>query len=137
MKIYMAGPLFTQGERDFNAVVAAKLRAKGYEVYLPQEQTYAEGPDRTGRIYRNDLDHVSHCDAVVAMCEYQQVDDGTAWELGYATALGKKIFALRTDQRVVKPDEQINLMILMSLAAKPFSDVDSLVDALSRAIPPR
>ena len=133
--IYVAGALFTQAERDFNAVLAAKLRAKGYEVYLPQETSVGPGPDRTRRIFRNDVDHVSRCQAVVAVCEYQQIDDGTAWEMGYAAALGKKIFALRTDERVVKPDEQINLMIEMSLTAKPFADVDSLVEAVSRAIP--
>ena len=133
--IYVAGALFTQAERDFNAVLAAKLRGKGYEVYLPQETPVPEGPDRTRQIFQNDLDHVSRCQAVVAVCEYQQIDDGTAWEIGYAFALGKKIFALRTDWRVAMPDERINLMIGMSLTEGPYADVDRLVEAVSRAIP--
>ena len=36
-KIYMAGPLFTTAERDFNAALAAQLRAAGHEIWLPQE----------------------------------------------------------------------------------------------------
>ena len=133
--IYVAGALFSKAERDFNAVLAQKLRAKGYEVYLPQENSQAPGPDRTVRIFRNDIDHVSRCQAVVAVCESQQIDDGTAWEIGYAAALGKKIFALRTDWRIVMQGEQINLMIEMSLTAEPFADVDSLVEAVSQAVP--
>jgi nucleoside 2-deoxyribosyltransferase len=35
-KIYMAGPLFTTAERDFNAALAAQLRAAGHEIW-PQE----------------------------------------------------------------------------------------------------
>ena len=37
MRIYLAGPLFTTAERDFNAALAAGLRALGHEVWLPQE----------------------------------------------------------------------------------------------------
>lgn len=66
---------------------------------------------------------------VVAVCEYQQIDDGTAWEIGYARAKGKKIFALRTDERVVKRDEKINLMIAQSLD-RLYSDVKRLVRRL-------
>ena len=38
MRIYMAGPLFTKGERDFNAQLARELRDRGVEVFLPQEK---------------------------------------------------------------------------------------------------
>jgi len=37
LKIYLAGPLFTTAERDFNAALAALLRDRGHEVFLPQE----------------------------------------------------------------------------------------------------
>jgi nucleoside 2-deoxyribosyltransferase len=41
---------------------------------------------------RQDDDRVSFLDG-------PQVDDGTAWEIGYAYAQGKKIFSIRTDDR--------------------------------------
>src|ERR1700694_2816055 len=37
MRIYLAGPLFTTAEREFNAALAAGLRALGHEVWVPQE----------------------------------------------------------------------------------------------------
>ena len=33
MKLYFAAPLFTAAERDWNAAIAAALRAAGHEVY--------------------------------------------------------------------------------------------------------
>jgi nucleoside 2-deoxyribosyltransferase len=56
-------------------------------------------------------------DAVVAVCDGPQVDDGTAWEIGYAYGKNIQIFGLRTDARIVpRADEPINLMILESLS---------------------
>jgi len=49
-------------------------------------------------------------------CDGSQVDDGTAWEIGYAYGKNIQIFGLRTDVRIVqRSDELINLMILESL----------------------
>jgi nucleoside 2-deoxyribosyltransferase len=54
---------------------------------------------------------------VVAVCDGPQVDDGTAWEIGYAYGRNIQIFGLRTDTRIVqRSGEQINLMILESLS---------------------
>ena len=36
-KIYLAGPLFTIAEQDFNAGLARFLEAEGFDVWLPQE----------------------------------------------------------------------------------------------------
>ena len=37
MKIYLAGPLFSTAERNFNNDLTSMLRDKGYKVWLPQE----------------------------------------------------------------------------------------------------
>ena len=36
---------------------------------------------------------------MVAMLDGPQVDDGTAWEMGYFSCRGKKILGIRTDFR--------------------------------------
>lgn len=36
MRVYFAGPLFSEAERVFNLRLAEKLEAKGYQVFLPQ-----------------------------------------------------------------------------------------------------
>ena len=44
-------------------------------------------------------DAVDKCIHVVAWIDGAQVDDGTAWEVGYAYAKGKPIHGIRTDFR--------------------------------------
>jgi nucleoside 2-deoxyribosyltransferase len=52
----------------------------------------------------------------VAVCDGPQVDDGTAWEIGYAYGRGMPVFGLRTDTRVSQQvDERVNLMVLECL----------------------
>jgi nucleoside 2-deoxyribosyltransferase len=53
----------------------------------------------------------------VAVFDGPQIDDGTAWEIGYAYGKNIQIFGLRTDARIgQRSDEPINLMILESLS---------------------
>jgi nucleoside 2-deoxyribosyltransferase len=66
----------------------------------------------------------------VAVCDGVQVDDGTAWEIGYAYGRNIRIFGLRTDVRIVqRADEPINLMILEALGALS-STIEELVHTI-------
>lgn len=104
----------------------------GHRVYLPQRDTLeAGGGDRTRRLFESNLAGLSRAEAVVAVCEGAQVDDGTAWEIGWAHARGIPVYGLRTDRRVSQqPDESVNLMILESLR-RLCASVDELLAALS------
>ena len=117
MKLYLAAPLFSEAERAFNLALADALSAAGHEVYLPQRDTpNVDGAARTTTVFRANLAAVAKADAVVAVCEGPQVDDGTAWEIGYADGRNIPVYGLRTDaRRGQQPDERINLMILESL----------------------
>jgi len=42
---------------------------------------------------------LDRADLVVAWLDGTQVDDGTAWEVGYAHAKGKQVHGIRTDFR--------------------------------------
>lgn len=118
MRLYLAAPLFTQAERRFNLDLAAALETQGHRVYLPQRDTdQRPGPDRAARVFRADLAALAAAEAVVAVCDGPQVDDGTAWEIGYAYAQGLPVYGLRTDWRTARPDERLNLMIEQSLTA--------------------
>jgi nucleoside 2-deoxyribosyltransferase len=97
MNIYLAGPLFSTAERDFNARLAALLRAKGHEVWLPQE---SEQETMTPKeIFAKDVEGVDWADAVVANMDGADPDSGTCWECGYAYKK-KYIVLFRTDFRV-------------------------------------
>jgi nucleoside 2-deoxyribosyltransferase len=97
MRIYLAGPLFTAPERDWNDGLAARLMAGGHDVYLPQAHP---APERTGRaIFLKDLEGLEWADGVVAMMDGPDPDSGTAWECGYAYAKGKPVVLFRSDLR--------------------------------------
>jgi nucleoside 2-deoxyribosyltransferase len=111
MRLYLAGPLFTTAERTFNRQLADRLAAGGHEVLLPQERgpdddaTAGEGSDARIRalsareiLLKNKRD-LDAADAVVAIMDGPNPDPGTAWECGYAYALGKPTVLLRTDIR--------------------------------------
>ena len=112
MRIYLAGPLFTEEDKKINEYYAAQLRAMGNKVYLPQEYKIPDAeemPNRNWAIQVNahDIKMLETCDAVYAIVrDGKASDDGTAFEIGYATALGKRVF-LYVDER--KP---ISLMFL-------------------------
>jgi nucleoside 2-deoxyribosyltransferase len=134
MRLYIAGPLFTEAERAFNLVLARALEAAGHDVYLPQRDTPgADGIGRTEAIFRANLAALAKVDAVVAVCDGSQVDDGTAWEIGYAYGRNMQVYGLRTDSRIgQQADEPVNLMILESLSEFS-STTDQLVDTLRYA----
>jgi len=97
MKIYLAGPLFSTAERDFNARLTAILRGMGHEVWLPQE---SEQESMTPKeIFAKDVEGVDWSEAVVANMDGADPDSGTCWECGYAYKK-KWIVLFRTDFRV-------------------------------------
>ena len=97
MKIYLAGPLFTSPERDWNDGLAARLTAGGHDVYLPQAHPALE---RTGRaIFQKDLEGLDWADGVVAIMDGADPDSGTAWECGYTYGRGKPVVLFRSDFR--------------------------------------
>jgi len=95
VRIYFAGPLFTAAERDWNAKLAATLRAAGHEVFVPQEQ---EAGRDAAAIFAVDIGGIDWADCLVAIVDGADPDSGTAWEIGYAYRK-KPIVLLRTDIR--------------------------------------
>ena len=102
--IYQAGPLFTEAERAWHKNLSAHLRVAGHTVVWPGDLLTAEKIQSAGAagpawIFRVCLDALDHCDCLVAVLDGPQVDDGTAWEMGYAYARGLPVYGLRTDFR--------------------------------------
>ena len=117
MRIYLAGPLFTTPEREWNVGLAARLRAGGHEVFVPQDHPVAE---RTGRaIFRRDLGGLDWADTVVAIMDGADPDSGTCWECGYAYARGKTVVLFRSDFRGSGDERDIpyNAMLIGSADA--------------------
>ena len=80
IKIYLAGPLFSEAEQDWLRKLKRSLEEAGHEVVWPLEAVQGNTPREIFRGCRNLLDE---CDTLVAALNGPQVDDGTAWEIGY------------------------------------------------------
>jgi nucleoside 2-deoxyribosyltransferase/predicted secreted protein len=112
-RVYLAGPLFSEAERAFNRTLRDLLQAHLFWVYLPQEaaEAPAREPDADGAIYGSHVAALQDTDVVVAVCDGPDADSGTAWEMGYATARGIPVLALRTDRRRFSAERRLNLML--------------------------
>jgi nucleoside 2-deoxyribosyltransferase len=127
MKIYMAGPLFSTAELAFNRELAGLLRARGHEIFLPQE--HEQRKDMPRAIFESDVKGLDWADAVVACLDGPDPDSGTCWELGYAYARKKLCIVYRTDFRLFKGSDSINLMMTESadhVIIMPTADVADL-----------
>jgi nucleoside 2-deoxyribosyltransferase len=112
MKIYLAGPLFTTGERVFNRELAGALSGSGFDIFLPQKE--CDGLNRPEDIFRKCCEGLQWADIVVAVLDGSDADSGTAWETGYAFAKGIPVIGVRTDFRLQGDDKGLNLMLSRS-----------------------
>ncbi len=113
-QIYLAAPLFSDAERAYNLEVAKLLRNNYFDVFLPQETSEdpeTRNTEEQGRIFTVNLNALKAADMVVAVIDGADADSGTSWEMGYASALGKKVIGIRTDFRRAGVHERVNLML--------------------------
>jgi nucleoside 2-deoxyribosyltransferase len=138
MRVYLAGPLFSQAERRFMAHLRDRVAAlPGVEALWPgdlfaDDDLEAMGPEAKAHIFRGCVKGLAGCDLVAAVLDGPQVDDGTAWEVGFAHARGMPVWGLRTDFRVAGDTAHslVNCMIECSLE-RTFRDIEPLLDALA------
>jgi nucleoside 2-deoxyribosyltransferase len=130
-KIYLSGPLFSQAEIDWGKHISTLLqkRLNGIDILWPHEMA-AESPED---IFKANLQALDECDLMVAILDGPQVDDGSAWEIGYFFSQGKSVLGIRTDFRRAGEHEhsQVNLMIECSCLAL-VDEEDRLVEELKR-----
>lgn len=145
MRLYFAGPLFTQAERDWNRRVADGLRRLGHVVFLPQDEVKAIASLDADAIFRLDVDGVRSADAVIAVLDGADADSGTSFECGLAYALDIPIVAVRTDFRAggdALPGQKlgsINLMLSQSATAlvaitDPIATAAEVIGAIEEAL---
>ena len=122
-RCYVASPLgFSEAGRFWAAEVYLPALAAVVEPVDPWSLTTAAevaaaaaaGRDRelALEIGRRNLEAIRGADRLVALLDGQEVDSGTAAEIGYAAALGKRCDALRTDLRQAgEPGVAVNLQV--------------------------
>lgn len=138
MKIYLAGPLFTAAEREFNRRLRDLLVRFGHDVWLPQEH---EPQSRSARdIFLADIQGVDASEVVVANMDGPDPDSGTCWECGYAYQK-KPIVVYRSDFRKAGDagDSAYNLMLIESAdevvdASCDFDDLNAVAAKINAAL---
>ena len=92
----MAGAFFRPETKSRIDAYAAGFRRLGYDVFVPQEHTIPNAwemsqEDWAREVFKMDIAAIQDCDMVYAVYDGLYSDSGTAWEIGYAYALGKNI----------------------------------------------
>ena len=98
-KVYIAGPLFNSHEKHYLEKISQVLEGNGFDCFLPHRDQIGisekelENPIMTAatkeKIFNNDLNALEDSDLTVALLTGQDIDSGTAAEIGKARdALG-------------------------------------------------
>lgn len=113
MKIYFAGPLFSEPQRNWIRDAIDRIHALTAELNLPvniiwpfelisEDDLKALGDETKRELFDRSRKQLDTADLLIALLDGTQVDDGTAWEIGYFYAIrqaGTRIIGIRTDSR--------------------------------------
>ncbi len=130
--IYLAAPLFSLSEKMQNILLCRALE-QWCDVFLPQRdgnliphliQQGLSQQEAYREVFKRDLAALEACDALVINLDGRVVDEGSAFELGYAYSRGKCCIGYRTDVRVLLP-WGLNPMVSVPLS-QTFTSVETL-----------
>jgi len=149
-RCYVASPLgFTAAGRDWNERVLLPALAQVVDPVDPwtlttvSELEQARSAGRTRELaleigLRNAA-AIRSCELLAAVLDGQELDSGTASEVGYAVALGLRCVGLRTDLRQAGEEGvAVNLQVeafIVSSGGSIVATLEELVRALSRPAP--
>jgi len=157
INIYIASPLgFTESTRSFMDTLEDMIASCGYTVHNPWRMTdpelfrLAAAIQDTSQRWQalrqansqtaaTNEQAIRDCDRVVAVLDGPDVDSGTASEIGFAYAVGKRIYGYRGDSRLTGDNEAavVNLQVeywIENSGGCILRDLDSLQRLLGKAI---
>lgn len=130
MKIYFAGPLFNNAEKQFNQNLTDKLELLGFDVFLPQRDgveknnspySDMEPEERRKAMFELDRDQILSCDIFLFILDGRVPDEGACVELGiaytekYIKGKERVLMGLHTDNRAAFIGSKLNPMIKVPL----------------------
>jgi nucleoside 2-deoxyribosyltransferase len=142
---YIASPLgFTESGRHYYTHVYLPALAQVVEPLDPWSLTSAEevaSAELTGRwrelwlaVGRRNRAAIISADLLIALLDGQEVDSGTAAEVGFGAGLGKPCFGLRTDLRENgEAGVEVNLQVvsfIIESGGQIVGSLDELIGAL-------
>ncbi len=152
MNVYVASPLgFAASTAAFMHEWERALADAGMEVLSPwanpehgaafaRAHAHAAWEDRVAALRAVNMavgaanaTMIRACDAVAAVLDGVDVDSGTASEIGFAAALGKRVFGLRTDSRQTGDNAgaAVNLQVHYFIAASGGTITHTIADLIA------
>ncbi|MEO0803468.1 MAG: nucleoside 2-deoxyribosyltransferase [Cyanobacteria bacterium J06642_2] len=118
--------MFNVYERAFQRDLEQAIAPFG-KTFLPQRDCPQDRPEL---IFSACVEGVRGSRIVVANLSGVDVDSGTAFEVGFAYALGKPIYGIRSEMEICLPDRVIAPNLMLKDAANIFATVSELAIAL-------
>ena len=133
-KIYIAGPLFNTHEKGYLEKIAIELESNEFECFLPhrdqkdvteEELKQLNMSDATKeKIFNNDLNALKTSDLTVALLTGQDIDSGTAAEIGFSYANKKPIIAITASER------RFRNLFVEGMINRTIDEIDILIDTI-------
>ncbi len=126
MKIYIAGKLCSENEREFLEKLAKFVEELGFETFLPHRDIgLAKNIGDVKKIFNGDITNgFKNVSLVVADLNGLHIGAGTAWELGYAYAKGIPVIGIKEDEPIENALDSLSAIIIHS--SKIVSSLDEL-----------
>ena len=121
-RVFLSAPYYTTAEDAFARELERALSALGFDVMFPQgAKAVREGlssgrQDAWSALFREKVQCLDECDAVIALVEGADCSSEIGWDCGYVYSKYKPVIGMRTDFRALGDIVgRVNLMIEQSL----------------------
>jgi len=133
-KVYIAGPLFNSHEKEYLEKISQLLEDHGFDCFLPHRDQKGVSEDELewlnmtaatkAKIFNNDLAALEASDLTVALLTGQDIDSGTAAEIGFSYANKKPIIAITASER------RFRNLFVEGMISKTIYEIDTLLDTI-------
>ncbi len=132
-RAYLSGPLFSVADIAWAGMIKTAIEERlgdRLEVVWPHELPCASAKD----VFDGNVRALEGCDILVAILEGPQVDDGTAWEIGYHWSRGRTALGIRTDFRRAGEFEGSRVNAMIEGSCPIFGSLEGLLAELERLL---
>ena len=133
MQIYLAGPIFSEAEQQWLEGLRDRVEVIWPYELISRSEIESLGDSAKQEIFDRCKSNLDQADLLIALLDGSQVDDGTAWEVGYFYSIRdrSKIIGIRTDFRNAGEAQSsaVNAMIEM-LCERIVGSVEELLGVL-------
>lgn len=117
IKVYIAGKLCDESEREQLERIAKLCEDLGFETFLPHRDVgLVKDLGDVDGIFKGDIiEGFKDIKLIISVLDGLHVGAGTAWELGYAYAKGIKAIGLKTDEPISEALDQLSAILIGSM----------------------